>query len=102
MAALLIAGGLERFRCEEWLLRCQHSPTAIAVWCNGRSTRAWSAWAKPRNSVRLYGMVSPGAFAHPTAFGDFYGDHGSALRWRIGRPGVSADAAATMALASMP
>ncbi len=26
MAALLIAGGLERFRCEEWLLRCQALP----------------------------------------------------------------------------
>jgi hypothetical protein len=29
-------------------------------------------------------------------------DYGSALRSRIGRPGVSAAAAATMALASMP
>ncbi len=57
---------------------------------------------KGAQHVRLYGMVSPGAFAHPTALGDFYGDYGSALRWRIGRPGVSADAAATMALASMP
>jgi hypothetical protein len=28
--------------------------------------------------------------------------YGSALRWRIGRPGVSVVAAATMALASIP
>ena len=43
----------------------------------------------------------PKAFS-PGSPNDGKRPHASAVRWRIGRPGVSAAAAATIALASMP